>query len=434
MLLMPQKILPIVTDINDYRYFLLKGGRGGGKSQAVARYILYLCDRYKLRCFCGRELQNSIAESVHPLLVDLINEYNLAFEVTKSHIIHKTNGSQINFRGFREQGSVNIKGMEGVDVLWIDESQQITNQTLDVLIPTIRKQNAKVFFTMNPHVVDDPVVKRFAKRDDCLTIHINYDENPYCSDALRKEAIECKKESQDDYDHIWLGKPLSMAEDAVFDHDELAETMINKKPLSQGYGMRIAGFDIARYGDDKCAVVILQQMGALHWEEIYSDQWGKKDLNHTTGKILEISNEYNCDKCIIDEDGIGAGPLDTLNKGRGLDHFVGFRNPPVSYKDDPFYANPRTKNTYKLKGMVQKQHIAINNKDIIGELLTMRYTYDHYQRKILLSKEKMRKDGVKSPNLADSFIMAVSLIGEIKQEQEVQYVHRPAYSVEESLW
>jgi hypothetical protein len=175
-------------------------------------------------------------------------------------------------------------------------------------------------------------------------------------------------------------------------------------------------------------------MGALHWEVIYVDQWEHKDLNYTTGRILVTSTEQNAEKSIIDEDGIGAGPLDTLNKGRGLNNFIGFRNPPIGYKDNKFYGNNRTLNAYKLKDLVTKGHIVIENVELIDELTTLKYTFDHNQRRILVSKEKMRKDGVKSPNLADALIMACSLIGEVKQQQDTQYVSRQRYSKEENLW
>jgi hypothetical protein len=36
----------------------------------------------------------------------------------------------------------------------------------------------------------------------------------------------------------------------------------------------------------------------------------------------------------------------------------------------------------------------------------------------------MRKDGFKSPNMADALIMAVSLVGEAKIEQEIEYTPR----------
>ena len=55
-------------------------------------------------------------------------------------------------------------------------------------------------------------------------------------------------------------------------------------------------------------------------------------------------------------------------------------------------------------------------------------------RRILVSKEEMRKKGVKSPNMADAFLMAASLINEVKQQQDSQYVRRYREPVEENLF
>jgi phage terminase large subunit len=433
---MPDKLLPILTKFNDYRYFLIEGGRGGGKSQSVGRLILYIAEKYKLRIVCGREIQNSISESVYSLLADLVFKYKLNFEVQSSKITHKKTESPINFRGFREQGAFNIQGMEGIDIVWIDESQAITKQTLDVLIPTIRKDKAKVFFTMNRHLENDPVYETFVGRKDCLHIHINYNENPFCTQALKNEADECRLKSIKDFNHIWLGEPLAQGEDALFSSQELKATGINSYPLKEGYGYKIAGFDIARYGDDKCACVIVRQNGALHWEVIFVDQWEHKDLNYTTGRILTTSNEQGVNKSIIDEDGIGAGPLDTLNKGRGLDNFQGFRNPSLGYDTNKYYGNNRTACAYKLKDLVMKNYIHISDENLIKELCTLKYTFDNNQRRVLVSKEKMRQEGIKSPNLADALIYAISLIGEINYKQEIEYQNqrRPQYSPEANLF
>ena len=431
---LPPKIYPVIEQFNDHRYFLLEGGRGGGKSQAIGRLILYLAEHHKLRIVCGRETQNSINESVYSLMADLVQKYSLNFDIQASKITHRETGTAINFRGFREQGAFNIQGMEGIDVTWIDEAQAITKQTLDVLIPTIRKDNAKIIFTMNRFVHNDPAYSTFVNRDDCLHIHINFDDNPFCTLALKKEAEQCKLNSEQDYKHIWLGEPLSQTEDCVFGHEELIACKKNLYPVREGYGMRLAGFDIARYGDDKCAVVIIQQMGALNWEVIHVDQWDNTDLNTSTGRILMVHNEYNVTKSAIDEDGIGAGPLDSLTKGRGLDSFVGFRNPAIGYQENKFYGNNRTLNTYKLKDLVLKGHIHIKDDGLIDELETLRYQFDHNQRRTLISKDKMRKDGVKSPNMADALIMAVSLIGDIKQSQERQYYRMPSVAKDDNLY
>ena len=433
---LPDKLIPLIEHFNKYRYFLLKGGRGGGKTQGIGRFILYLCDLYNLRTVCGRETQNSITESVYTVLADLIRDEQLNYEIQASKISSKKKNSEINFRGFRDQGRFNIQGMEGVDLVWIDESQALKKQTLDVLIPTIRKENAKVIFSMNPHVFNDPVVVQFAQRDDCLVININYDDNPFCSDALVKEANECKKLSESDYKHIWLGEPLDQGDDALYSLGDFKNGQENAHELAKGYGLRVAGFDIARFGDDKCAVVILQQMGALHWEEIYSEEWDKKDLNYTTGRILMTTNEYNVDLAAIDEDGLGAGPFDTLTKGQKLDYFVGFRNPSISYLKNKSFANVRTINAYKMKDMLMKGHLNIKKQKIIDESLTVKYTFDSNQRRILISKDKMKEQGVKSPNLFDSVIMAVSLIGQVQEKQARQYEPemQQSYSDDENLF
>lgn len=433
----PTKLVPLIDPdvFNKYRYFLIKGGRGGGKSQSVGRFILYLNEKYNLRTVCGRETQTSIRESVHSLLADLIRSYQLNFEILSSQIKHRSSGGEINFRGFREQGAFNIQGMEGIDILWIDEAQALSKQTLDVLIPTIRKQNARVIFTMNPHVFNDPVVTMFGHRDDCLTITINYDDNPHCTPALVREAAECKKLSEKDYAHIWLGEPLDQSEDAVFSVSDFEYGATMKHALAAGYGHRVAGFDIARFGDDKSACFIFQQMGALHWEEIFCDEWGKQDLNYTTGRILQICNEYAVDLAAIDIDGLGAGCFDTLNKGRNLDYFVGFRNPAISYSDNKDYGNRRTLNAYKFKDAIVKGHRHIKTKKAVDEMLTLRYGFDHNQRRILVSKDKMRKDGVPSPNIADALIMAESLIGQVKAKQDRQYEPQTSvYAAEDNLY
>ena len=434
---LPNKLLPLCDPdvFNRYRIFLITGGRGGGKSHSVARSLLYLADKYKVRIACGRETQNSIAESVHQLLSELIRQYQLTFDIQAINIAHINNGSEFIFLGLREQGRYNIKSLEGVDILWIEEGQVVTKPTVDVVLPTIRKPNSKIFVTMNRHVFNDPLFVALKDRDDCLTIDINYLENEHRTIEIVKEAKECRKLSESDYQHIWLGEPLDQSEDALYSLDELTRNKNNPHILAPGYGLRVAGFDIARYGDDKCAAFIFQQMGALHWEEVFSDEWEHKDLNYTTGRILMICNEQRVDMAAIDEDGLGSGPLDSLQKGRGLDYFTGFRNPGISYQDNRSFGNNRTVNAYKLKDGLVKGHRCVKTQKVIDELLTIKYTFDHQQRRILVSKEKMRKDGFKSPNLADACIMAESLIGQVVQKQERQYEPQvAAYSKEENLF
>ena len=99
----PPKLYPFLLKFNNYNYFLLEGGRASGKTQSVARFLLYICANRKVRICCGREIQNSINESVKTVFLDLIEKYCLPFDIKRDSLTHLKTGSKIFFKGFREQ-------------------------------------------------------------------------------------------------------------------------------------------------------------------------------------------------------------------------------------------------------------------------------------------------------------------------------------------
>ena len=347
----PSKLLAIVDKFDIFRYFLAEGGRGGGKSQAIARFILYLAGHFKLRVICGREIQKSIDESVYTILKDLIIENQLNFEVQASKIIHRKTGTTIGFKGFREQGSVNIKGLEGVDILWIDEAQAITQHTLDILIPTIRKSHAKVFFSMNRHLKNDPVYKEFSTREDCLHIKINYYDNPFCSDELIHEAELCKVNRPDDYGHIWEGEPLEEADNFLFTEQKLLDCA-NTDFLGCGYHEQVMGVDLARYGEDKCVAKIIQRRGPLKWETKHTERWGKKNLMESTGRIVDLITRFKLDAVAIDADGL-VGVCDRLTEMKyNINEFHGGWSGEKNVEAFNSYANVKTEWYHRLEHLI----------------------------------------------------------------------------------
>ena len=403
MLLIPEKLLPLITRINDFRYFLIEGGRGGGKSQAVGRLLLYLSEKRTLRVVCGRETQVSIDESVYSLLTDLIRKYNLYFEILQTKITHKQTGTNLNFRGFREKGRFNIQGMEGIDVLWIDESQAITKETLDVLIPTIRKEKAKVFFTMNRFVHNDPVYSMFAGRKDCLHININYNENPYCTEALKTEANECKLRSETDYNHIWLGEPLAAGDDRL-----LRFETVNESPkirfYEEGTQRRILAVDVARFGEDETVFCIIQSENIRQWSQIHQHTWRDKPLTEVIGKTLDLWNEFKPDIVVIDDVGMGGGVTDRLSEMRQMpEAFIGNAKP-----SNILYRNKRSEGFFRMKEFFDKGNIRImNDPELIEQLLSVRFKYNSNNIKSIVTKDDMRREGFKSPDRADALMMAL---------------------------
>lgn len=103
---------------SDWREAAVYGGRYSLKSHTVARVLLIQARMEKLRIACFREFQNSIAESSHQLLSDLIEMYGLKeFSVTDNSIINKLNGSDFLFKGLHHNEQ-SIKSIEGIDKAW----------------------------------------------------------------------------------------------------------------------------------------------------------------------------------------------------------------------------------------------------------------------------------------------------------------------------
>ena len=119
------------------RYKLYYGGRGGGKSWAFAQMLILISLTRPIRVLCAREFQQSIKESVYQLLVDTINKFrkNHLFKITDTEI-NEINGSNFFFKGLARNLS-SMKSLEGVDIVWVEETQYISQKSIEFLIPTM---------------------------------------------------------------------------------------------------------------------------------------------------------------------------------------------------------------------------------------------------------------------------------------------------------
>jgi phage terminase large subunit len=115
-----------------------------------------------------------------------------------------------------------IKSIYGVTDVWVEEAQRLSSRSMDILIPTIRSHNSELFFTLNPELETDPVYNRFVHApdplDDAIVVEMNYDDNPWFPDVLKKEMEACKRRSVEDYLHIWRGKTVTFTKASILGH------------------------------------------------------------------------------------------------------------------------------------------------------------------------------------------------------------------------
>ena len=145
-----------------HRYKVLYGGRGGAKSESIVRALLLIGAQKKTRILCARELQGSIQDSVHKLLADIIYSHptlDAFYEVQKAAIIGK-NGTEFLFKGLKHN-ITEVKSMAGVDICFVEEAEKVSDQSWEVLIPTIRKDGSEIWISFNPKNLTDPTYQRF---------------------------------------------------------------------------------------------------------------------------------------------------------------------------------------------------------------------------------------------------------------------------------
>lgn len=204
----------------DWREAAVYGGRYSLKSHTVARVLLIRARERKIRIGCFREFQNSIAESSHQLLCDLIKQYNLNdFTITDKTIVNTVTGSDFIFKGLwnNEQS---IKSIEGIDIAWVEEAQTITKTSLEVLTPTIRKEGSQIIYTYNRLTVSDPVHTRLVEegRPNTLVINVNYDvaeKYGFLPDVIKQEMQDDKLKRPILYKQKWLGEPYVSPNDLL---------------------------------------------------------------------------------------------------------------------------------------------------------------------------------------------------------------------------
>lgn len=218
------------------RYKVYYGGRGAAKSWNFARALLILGLQRPLRVLCARELQNSIADSVHKLLSDQIKAMDLGrvYEIQNATIKGPV-GTEFIFIGLRHNIN-NMKSYEGVDVCWVEEAKDVSKVSWDILIPTIRKDGSEIWVSFNPELTTDETYARFVPSPphNSIVRKVTWRDNPWFPQVLRDEMETLKERDYRAYENVWEGNCRAAVEGAIF-ATELEAATIGKRIKDVSY-------------------------------------------------------------------------------------------------------------------------------------------------------------------------------------------------------
>ncbi|HAW3612217.1 TPA: PBSX family phage terminase large subunit [Escherichia coli] len=276
--------------IEAHRYKVAKGGRGSGKSWAIARLLVEAARRQPVRILCARELQNSISDSVIRLLEDTIERegYSAEFEIQRSMIRHLGTNAEFMFYGIKNNPT-KIKSLEGIDICWVEEAEAVTKESWDILIPTIRKPFSEIWVSFNPKNILDDTYQRFVVNppDDICLLTVNYTDNPHFPEVLRLEMEECKRRNPTLYRHIWLGEPVSASDMAIIKREWLeAATDAHKK-----LGWKAKGAVVSAHDPSDIAGVFQQEKQAQRQKE-FQQAYANAYASGDRGALRQLATQY----------------------------------------------------------------------------------------------------------------------------------------------
>lgn len=291
----PAPFTELVQPSKHWRHIVYHGGRSSAKSTTVATVLDVLATQRPLRILCCREVQNSIVESVHKLLADQIEKYHLpGWEITRETIRNR-NGSEFIFKGLRGN-SQSIKSLEGIDICWIEEAQAVSTESIDILVPTIRKNGSYLIWTLNRLTENDPVWERIAGHPDDRTYvrQVNSNEvERLLSPEIIHEREKMRTDNPELYEHVWLGKPLTASTGSVFGK-QLAlareQGRITRVPYDDALGCYTA-WDLGV--GDSTAIWWFQITagGEIHFVDHYESSG--EDLGHYISVLQNKPYQYN---------------------------------------------------------------------------------------------------------------------------------------------
>ena len=298
------KFLPFNTDS---RYFIYTGGRGSGKSYAVAGALVYLSLTSNQTILFTRYTLRSAAISIIPEFKEKLEEMEIMhlFKITKDEIINIANGSKILFRGLKTSSgdqTANLKSLNGITCWVMDEAEELTDESIfDKIDFSVRQKGVdnRIILILNPTTKEHWIYERFFEskgiqagssltKADVTYMHSTYEDNiEHLSKSYLAQIQLMKVNRPNKYKHQILGGWLDKAEGVIFSNWKLgAFKEVSKAVFGQDFGYSNDESTLLKTSIDKNNKIIYVQ------ECFYQ-------THLTTSQIAELNKKFAGDSLIV---------------------------------------------------------------------------------------------------------------------------------------
>jgi phage terminase large subunit len=256
----------------------------------------------------AREIQRSMKDSIKKLYEDQIGIAGLQkyFDIKRDSIVNRVTQSELIFVGLQDHTADSVKGLEAVDVLLMEEAQSLSQRSLDLAIPSIRKPGSEIWALWNPTLDSDAIQRllvslKRSSPDDLDEMNVGIYENPFASEEAIKECERLKSDDPVKWGHVYGGQTVRIVEGAIYEK-ELSKAIDEKRGTSAGPyqpdAQTILAFDLGR---NDCTHVILGQHVGSKEKQIF---WSYENSFHPFSHYIDEVKRTGCriDSIILPHD------------------------------------------------------------------------------------------------------------------------------------
>jgi phage terminase large subunit len=392
------------------RKISIRSGHGVGKSTTASWAMLwFLLTRYPVKVVVtaptSAQLYDALFAELKRWVKELPQPIQELLDVKQERIELKASATEafISARTSRAEQPEALQGVHSDNVMLVaDEASGVPEAVFEAAAGSMSGHNALTILLGNPVRSSGFFFDTHNRlKDEWWTRRVS------CIDSTRvsKEYVEDMKsrygEESNAYRIRVLGEFPRSDDDTIIPM-ELLESAKHRDTRAYEDAPIVWGLDVARFGSDS-SVLCKRQSNVVHTLE----RWRNLDLMQLTGAV--VAQYEACDhknrpaEILVDSIGLGAGVVDRLRElklpARGI-------NVSESPAMGGTYLNLRAELWHKAKAWLEKRDCKIpNNEDLIGELATVRYTFTSNGKIKIESKDDIRRRGLKSPDMADAFVL-----------------------------
>jgi hypothetical protein len=399
----------------------IKSGHGTGKTAFDAWCILWFCyTRINAQVPCTApteaQLKNVLWKELAVWHDKLDPFFKDKFVITSDKFYHKDH--QLTWfavaRTARSEKPEALQGSHGENLMFIiEEASGVAEEVFTVVRGALTSDENRCIMTSNPTRTQGFFYNSHTLWDGdpwhCLTFngedspivgqrYINEIETEYGrdSDVFRVRVLgEFPVES----DFTLIPKAWVLA---AFDRKISYLKKLGKRKFDA------AGVDIARYGDNKTVFCLVR-----HATVVGILQYSKQNTMETAELIIKLGDKMNSLDIKVDEIGVGGGVVDRCYQ-RGVS--VTGIDVSKAATDKEKFVNKRAEYFWHLRERFEDGSISLaplktqlSKADMIKfieQVCSIRYEYNPTGKVAIWSKERMRRDKIKSPDLADALMLS----------------------------